>query len=165
MMTIDKISKKIRKARHSELDEIARIANKTFDSFYRSFLSDHNVNWYVNSGELKREIVKHANDLYVLLADNIITGFIIYFNDFIHIMMIDTNAHRSGMGSYLLNAVEEELFKDHDHIKLQSFAGNDIATNFYLKNGWTKGQLNNAQSDVAMMYFEKSKNYSTTKSK
>ena len=150
-------TKKLRKAHRAELKNIVSLANKTFSTFYRPFLGDHNVDWYVNSGELKREIVKHANDLYVLEMNDDIKGYIIYFDDFIHIMMVDEDAHRAGMGSYMLTAVEKELFKKNDSIKLQSFANNDIATKFYLKNGWKKGQVNNAHNNVAMMYFEKSK--------
>jgi len=155
MNSVLETSKKLRKSKPSELQEIVALANKTFDTFYRSFLGDHNVDWYVGSGELKREIVKHANDLHVLLINNEIKGFAIYFNDFIHIMMIDEDAHRLGMGSFLMTAVEDQLFKNHDNIKLQSFVGNKIATAFYLKNGWKKGEVNNSRKDVAMMYFEK----------
>ncbi len=157
MVSTLKTSKKLRKAKQSELNEIIELANNTFDTFYRPFLGDHNVNWYVGSGELGREIVKHANDLYVLLINEQIKGFAIYFDDFIHIMMIDKEAHRAGMGSFLLTAVENQLFKNHNQIKLQSFVGNEIATAFYLKNGWKKGTVNNSRKDVAMMYFEKSK--------
>ncbi|MBV1888093.1 MAG: GNAT family N-acetyltransferase, partial [Urechidicola sp.] len=135
MNTTLKTSKKLRKAKPAEVQEIVVLANRTFDNFYRPFLGDHNVNWYVNSGELKREIVKHANDLYVVLLNDEIKGFVIYFNDFIHFMMVDEEAHRSGMGSFMLTEVEKELFKNNDQIKLQSFVGNEIATNFYLKNG------------------------------
>ena len=120
MDTTLKISKKLRKAKSSEVKKIVALANKTFDHFYRPFLGDHNVDWYVNSGELKREIVKHSNDLYVMLFNNEIKGFVIYFNDFIHFMMIDEDAHRSGMGSYMLTEVENILFKNNDLIKLQS---------------------------------------------
>ena len=158
MNSVLETSKKLRKSNPSELHEIVALANKTFDTFYRSFLGDYNVDWYVGSGELKREIVKHANDLYVLLINNEIKGFAIYFDDFIHIMMIDEDAHRLGMGSFLMTAVEGQLFKNHKNIKLQSFVGNKIATSFYLKNGWTKGEVNNARKDVAMMYFEKKRN-------
>ena len=157
MKTTLNTTKEIRKAKKAELDEIIQIGNVTFDRAFSPFLGDYNVNWYINNAELKREIVKHYNDLYVLTVDDTIAGFIIYFDDFIHIMMIDSKTHHAGLGTFLLNSVEQELFKKNDQIKLQSFVGNTIATNFYLKNGWTKGEVNNANKDVAMMYFEKSK--------
>lgn len=157
MTIISKTSMKLRKAKRAELDEIVKIANRTFDISYRPFLGDDNVNWYVASGELKREIVKHLDDLYVLDVDKEIAGFIIYFNDFIHIMGIDDTTQRSGMGSFLLSSAEKELFKNNDSIKLQSFSGNKIATKFYLKNGWTKGEVNEAYNNVSMMYFKKAK--------
>lgn len=149
--------KQIRKAKKSELDEIVLLANKTFEASYRSFLGDHNVDWYINNSELKKELVVHFDDLHVLTLDEKIVGYIIYFDNFIHIMMIDSSEHNAGLGSYLLNEVEERIFKSYDSVKLQSFVGNQVATNFYLKNGWTKGKVNNANKDVAMVYFEKQK--------
>jgi len=148
-------SKEIRKARRSEIEEIVQLAYSTFDKAYRPFLGDHNVDWYINNSELRKEILNHFSDLRLLIVNDKIAGFIIYFENFIHIMMIDTSEHHGGLGSYLLKAAEKELFKTNKHIKLQSFVGNTIATNFYLKNGWVKGEVNNANDKVAMMYFEK----------
>ena len=157
MNTTLETSKQIRKAKKSEIDAIVKIANNAFDTLYRPFLGDYNVNWYINNAELKKEIVKHFSDLHVLTLNDKIVGFIIYFENFIHIMMIDTKEHHSGLGSFFLNSVETILFEKYNTIKLQSFVGNTIATNFYLKNGWSKGEVNNANKQVAMMYFEKSK--------
>lgn len=157
MNTTLKTSRQIRKAKRSEIDEIVELANGTFDSSYRSFLGDHNVDWYIKNSELKREILNHFSDLYVLSVNGTIAGFIIYFENFIHIMMINTSEHHSGLGSFLLSAAEKELFKKNDNIRLQSFVGNKVATKFYLKNGWVKGEVNNAYDNVAMMYFEKNK--------
>jgi hypothetical protein len=148
-------SKQIRKAKRSEIEEIVQLAYGTFDKSYRPFLGDHNVDWYINNPELRKEILNHFSDLRVLILNDKIAGFIIYFENFIHIMMIDTSEHHSGLGSILLHAAEQELFKTNKSIKLQSFVGNTIATNFYLKNGWVKGEVNNANDKVSMMYFEK----------
>lgn len=150
-------SRQIRKAKRSEIDEIVQLAYSTFDKSYRPFLGDHNVNWYINNAELRKEILNHFSDLRVLSVNDKIVGFIIYFENFIHIMMIDTSEHHTGLGSFMLTSAEKELFKTNEHIKLQSFVGNTIATNFYLKNGWVKGEVNAANNKVAMMYFEKSK--------
>lgn len=149
--------KQIRKAKRSEFDEIVQLANKTFEASYRSFLGDHNLDWYIKNSELKKELVNHFDDLHVLSLGEKIVGYIIYFDNFIHIMMIDTTEHNAGLGSYLLNTVETRIFESHDSIKLQSFVGNEVATSFYLKNGWTKGKVINANKDVAMVYFEKFK--------
>lgn len=157
MNTTLKTSEQIRKAKRSEIDEIVQLAYSTFDNAYRPFLGDDNVNWYIKNSELKREILNHFSDLHVLSINEKIAGFIIYFENFIHIMMIDTSEHHSGLGTFLLKAAEKELFKTNESIKLQSFVGNTIATNFYLKNGWVKGEVNNANDKVAMMYFEKHK--------
>ena len=150
-------SRQIRKAKRSEIEEIVQLANKTFNASYRSFLGDYNVDWYINNSELKKDLIIHFDELHVLTLDKKIVGYIIYFDNFIHIMMIDNTEHNAGLGSFLLNTVEARIFESHDSIKLQSFVGNKVATNFYLKNGWIKGKVNNANKDVAMVYFEKFK--------
>lgn len=148
---------KLRKGKNRELDQVVALAKRTFNKSYRPFLGDHNIDWYINSGEYKREIAKQFNDLYVLDIDGTIAGFIIYFEDFIHLMMVDEEQHRGGLGTFMLNEVEKELFKTYDTITLQSFYGNKAATSFYEKNGWKKGKVNNANEVVAMMYFTKTK--------
>ena len=75
-------SMKLRKGKNRELDQVVALAKRTFNKSYRPFLGDHNIDWYINSGEYKREIAKQFNDLYVLDIDGTIAGFIIYFEDF-----------------------------------------------------------------------------------
>ena len=84
----------IRKAQADDLSEIQDIARRTIDKSYRSFLGDEGVDWFINSGESDRELQKHIENCDVLLKDNAIVAFTIYFEDLIHLMMVDVSLHR-----------------------------------------------------------------------
>ena len=74
-----------------------------------------------------------------LPRDQSVAAFTIYFDNLIHLMMVDVDMQRMGIGSQLLNHSEQRLFaSDRTIIRLETFEGNQQAINFYLKNGWTK---------------------------
>ena len=129
---------KIRKAQAGDLPIMQDIARRTIDKSYHSFLGDEGVDWFINSGESDRELQKHIENCDVLLKDNAIVAFTIYFEDLIHLMMIDVSLHRTGIGSGLLAHSETQLFKlGNSSIRLETFEGNNQAINFYKKNGWS----------------------------
>ena len=113
------------------------VARRTIDKCYRSFLGDEGVDWFINSGESDRELEKHLPNCDVLLLEKKIVAFTIYFDDLIHLMMVDVDMHRTGIGSQLLEHSESRLFASGKMvIQLETFEGNQQAINFYLKNGW-----------------------------
>ncbi len=127
----------VRKATGQDLATIQKIARETIDKSYRSFLGDVAVDWYINSGESDKELASHLDRCDVLTLDNEIAAFTIYFDDLIHLMMVDVKLHRSGLGSALLAHSESQLFsRDHQVIRLETFQGNTQAINFYKKNHW-----------------------------
>jgi len=128
----------IRKAQPADLPTMQEIARRTIDKCYRSFLWNDGVDWFINSGESDRELQKHIRNCDVLLKDNVIVAFTIYFKDLIHLMMIEVSLHRTGLGSVLLAHSENQLFKRRiSNIRLETFEGNHQAINFYQKNGWS----------------------------
>lgn len=129
---------KIRKAQADDLPKMQDIARRTIDRSYRSFLGDEGVDWFINSGESDRELQKHIENCEVLLKENTIIAFNIYFEDLIHLMMVDVSFHRTGIGSGLLAHSESQLFvRGNSTIRLETFEGNNQAINFYKKNGWS----------------------------
>lgn len=50
-----------------------------------------------------------TNNCDVLLLDSSIAGFSIYYDDLIHLMMVDVSLHRNGYGSILLAHTETQL--------------------------------------------------------
>ncbi len=128
----------IRKAQADDLPRMQDIARRTIDKCYRSFLGDEGVDWFINSGESDRVLQQHIENCDVLLIENAIVAFAIYFKDLIHLMMVDVCLHRTGIGSRLLAHSETQLFaRGNSTIRLETFEGNHQAINFYLKNGWS----------------------------
>ena len=129
---------KIRKAEAADLPNMQEIARRTIDSCYRSFLGDEGVDWFLNSGESDREIERGLANCDVLLCGEVIVGFCICIDDLVHLMMVDVERHRKGLGTRLLGHCESQLAaRGHKTIRLETFEGNAQAINFYRKNGWT----------------------------
>ena len=128
----------IRKAQIGDLQTIQKIARNTIDKSYRSFLGDEGVDWFINSGESDKALKNNLPNCDVLLKDNAIVAFTVYFDDLIHLMMVAVNLHRRGIGSELPAHSEKLLFdQDNSTIRLETFEGNSQAINFYKKNGWS----------------------------
>ncbi len=128
----------IRKAQSNDLPIMQEIARRTIDKCYRSFLGDEGVDWFINSGEADKELQKYINNCDVVIQENTIVAFSIYFEDLIHLMMVDVVLHRTGIGSKLLAHSEHQLIAcGYQTIRLETFEGNHQAINFYLKNGWS----------------------------
>ncbi len=146
----------IRKAQADDLAKMQCIARQAIDMCYRSFLGDEGVDWYINSGESDRELEKHIGNCDVLLQDDTIIAFSIYFDDLIHLMMVDESRHHEGLGSHLLRYAEQQLFTDHDVLCLNTFDGNEQAISFYLRNGWSETHSEeDSEHDFVRRFFEK----------
>lgn len=147
----------IHKASLKDLPIIQEIARNTIDKCYRSFLGNEGVDWFINSGESDKELETNLSNCDVLLQDNSIVAFTIYFDDLIHLMMVDVNLHRNGLGSKLLSHSEGQLFNQGNSIiRLETFEGNQQAINFYKKNGWSLVKKEkDKEHDFFRIFFEK----------
>ena len=147
----------IRKTQSGDLPALQQIARRTIDQSYRPFLGDQAVDWFINSGESDKVISDHIDNCDVLLATNKLLAFSIYFEDFIHVKMVDIDHHRTGTGTMLLVHVENQLFSSgRSTIRLETFEGNEQAINFYLKNGWSiTGRQEDSEQGFVRVLFEK----------
>lgn len=128
---------RIRKANHEDLRVIQEIARGTIDKSYRSFLGDELVDWFLSSGESDKELEYQLVNCDVLILDTSIAAFTIYFDDLIHLMMVDAYLHRNGLGSELLAHTETQLSNcGNTIIRVETFEGNQQAIKFFQKNNW-----------------------------
>jgi ribosomal protein S18 acetylase RimI-like enzyme len=84
-------------------------------------------------------------------------GYAVCKGNVIDLMMINQRLHRRGFGMKLLQHCEAALFRHYRELTLESFADNDQANNFYLKNGWENVERYfDRQSGVDKLVFRKS---------
>ncbi|MGI9570134.1 MAG: GNAT family N-acetyltransferase [Desulfobulbia bacterium] len=146
-----------RKANHEDLRIIQEIARDTIDKSYRSFLGDELVEWFLSSGESDKELEYQLDNCDVLILDSSIAAFTIYFEDLIHLMMVDVHLHRNGLGSKLLAHTETQLFNDGNTvIRVETFDGNQQAINFFKKNKWSITRMEeDKENGFVRVFFEK----------
>ncbi len=147
----------IRRAQKADLQRMQKVAQRTIDKCYRSFLGDEGVDWFLNSGESDRELEKGIENCDVLLDAGVIVGFSIYFDDLVHLMMVDVAHHRGGLGTLLLGHCEDQLFaRGNNTIRLETFDGNIQAINFYKKNGRKQvRKMKDEEHGFVRIFFEK----------
>ncbi len=122
----------------SDLKRIRKIAKKTIDHSYRYFLDDVSVDHYLESGHLETYLNTNINNTWSLHQDNNILGFSVCIDNVIDFMVIDSDHHRQGLGTILLQHCEGLLFENHHVIALESFEKNTKAYEFYEANNWEK---------------------------
>ncbi len=146
-----------RKANHEDLKIIQEIARDTIDRCYRLFLGDALVDWFLSSGGSDRELDMRLPNCDVLLLDSSIAGFSIYFEDVIHLIMVDAFIHGNGLGSKLLAHSETQLFNMGNRvIRVDTFEGNQQAVRFFQKNNWSiVRRIKDPENGFVRVCFEK----------
>ena len=140
----------IRKAVPNDLLTIQTIARHTIDQRYRFFLNESLVNNFINSRRMDDEVEKYLQHCDVMIQNSSIIAFSIYFDDTIHLMMVDSNLHRLGLGEKLLAHTEAALFSNgHRTIRLKTFMTNTQSIAFYKKYNWQEHRAE-AYSDFGL---------------
>nr|WP_259649796.1 GNAT family N-acetyltransferase [Shewanella sp. c952] len=135
----------VRQAKHADLTTLQTLAKGTINKCYRSFLGDEGVDWFINGGGSDREIIEHLANIVVLEVDGVIAGYCAAEEGFIQIQMISPLLQGTGLGSYLLAKIEAMQFTEgYEHLRLETFKGNQQALNFYQKHGWS---ISNEEQD------------------
>ncbi|BDD02899.1 GNAT family N-acetyltransferase [Aureibacter tunicatorum] len=128
----------IRKINDKELVEAQTIARRTIRHSYTAFFSEETINMFIDSGAADEEFVKHFEHCYVLANEKEILGFCIFYENFIDLMMIDSNIHGKGLGTTLLQFAESKIAEEgYERMRLETFLENKQAVSFYLKSGWS----------------------------
>ncbi|MFT5789372.1 MAG: DNA-binding transcriptional LysR family regulator/ribosomal protein S18 acetylase RimI-like enzyme [Shewanella sp.] len=149
--------KKVRQANSADLDTLKTLAKETIDHCYRSFLGDDGVDWFINGGGSDREVAEQLENIIVLELDGKIRGYCAAEEGFIHILMISPELQRTGLGGYLLAQVEAmQQAEGYEHLRLETFKGNEQALNFYHKHGWSiVGEEQDASFGLVRVFMRK----------
>jgi len=125
-----------RSATKNDAQYLKDLARRIINTNYAPFLGTDLTAPFIESGMSDHEIDDGLNNCTLMTCIEQIFGFAITNNDILHLIMIDLPFQNAGHGSALLAHIEEKLFLNLKCIFLQSFKENDVATQFYLKNGW-----------------------------
>lgn len=87
--------------------------------------------YWKNHFETVKEAIQNA-DVYVIMEDNQIKGFIGLINDYIAGLFVQKNARHHGLGKQLLNNAKQT----HQILTLEVYEKNQNAVQFYEKNGF-----------------------------
>jgi RimJ/RimL family protein N-acetyltransferase len=128
------------KSEDNDLPILFNIAKEIILDYYITFLDKNIVNEYINSEKYKEEIIDNIKNCIIMKLENIYIGFSITIGNKIHLIMINKKYQNKNYGTDLLKYTEHKLFEENNSIELQSFENNIIANNFYIKNGWKKGE-------------------------
>ena len=141
---------------HADLPVLVALTHRTISASYRSILGDAGVDGYLASGEVERFVEYSLGRSQIVVVDGVVAGYAVASGPLIELMMIDAPQHRQGLGSRLLQHMEQRLFPEHDTLSLESFSDNDQANRFYRKNGWTAGEkLPDGAGGGAKVLFQK----------
>ncbi len=128
----------IRNGRAADIEILQQLARKTIRTSYPSFLGAAAVDSFIESGASDGYVEENVREALILLSDDTIVGFAVCKHNVVDLMMIHSDVHRRGLGTALLRHCEDQLFRSHGEIELESFRANDAANAFYRKNGWTQ---------------------------
>ena len=147
---------RIRKAVPTDLDALSDIARRTIAASYRPFLGRDVVAGFIESGACDHYLRDNLEQCSVITIGGEAAGFCVCKEDLIDLMMIDHPHHRKGLGTRLLKHCDRALFETCATLRLESFAGNDRANDFYQKHGWSvAGSIVDEGTGSRKIVFEK----------
>jgi ribosomal protein S18 acetylase RimI-like enzyme len=142
-------------ATNANLPILVKIARKIISKNYNAFLEKNVIKEYLKSEECDKEIIANINNCIIMKLENKIIGFSIILENKLH-LIIKRKYQNKGHGTIMLKHIEEKTFERYSIIELQSFEKNNIANNFYEKNGWKISEkINNDNLEMNKYYKNK----------
>jgi GNAT superfamily N-acetyltransferase len=147
----------IHKGSPADVGVLIALSRRTMRASSRPFLGDAAVEAFVGRGAVDQYVADHLEQSTVIVADGALLGYAVCNDNVIDLMMIHQPLHRRGFGTRLLQHCEASLFRHYRELTLESFADNDQANNFSLKNGWEQvARYVDRQSGVDKLIFHTS---------
>ncbi len=148
----------IRRAEQSDLEAILELTLRTTRASYSDVLGTAAVEAFIGTGAIHEFIEGTIGQAWVVIGEDQVIGHGVATGSHIDQVMIDERFHRRGLGTLFLARIEEDLFRDHVDLELDSFRDNDSAIAFYLKHGWHKAEaFRDEENDVEMIKMRKAR--------
>lgn len=128
----------IKLAEIEDMKHILRLARKVANEFTRAYLGDKIVDEYINSGLCDEDMKKEISNTLILYLENEIIGLMIWKENKMQGLMIDSKYHGTGAAQYFCNQIILEKLRIFDMLYLECFDKNERAIAFYKKAGWNQ---------------------------
>lgn len=128
----------IRAATPADAAALKALARAVIRADYRPFLGNGVDAWAERHSD--PYIDAHLPLMSVAESGGAIAGLVVFSGDLLDLLMVDGSRRGEGLGAALLRHAEEELFRGHATIRLESFEANTNANGFYLKRGWVEAR-------------------------
>lgn len=147
----------IRPARPDDLAALQALAREVIEVCYTPFLGAQMVAEYNGSGAADAEVAKHPQHMSVAERDGALAGFVVCFDDLVHLLMTRVDHQRGGVGTALLERCAQDIAtRGHKIARVETFTDNTQARRFYVKNGWREVRFGVIEgTDIALVHFEK----------
>ncbi|KPA20058.1 putative acetyltransferase [Shimia sp. SK013] len=147
----------LRPARPDDVDQLCTLAQEVIRVRYTPFLGQEMVDGYINSGDANGEITRNLTHLVVAEVEDVILGFVVCFDDLVHLLMTRLDQQRDGVGSHLLAHAEDAIAaRGYRSARLETFTANSQARQFYDKAGWQEIRFGDVEGlGVPLVYLEK----------
>lgn len=135
----------IREATQEHLDGVRDVARRSWETDYPGEVSRETVDkgfddWYAHD-RLEEEFTRSQTRLLVAVDEGTVVGFVhaVWDGDegYILRLYVDPAHRRAGIGSRLLERIQEQLFdQEIDRIKAMVLAANDLGNTYYRESGF-----------------------------
>ena len=126
----------IRAATPADIEPMTALSYRTIRQKYPPIIGAETVEGYIASGAVPTYYTDRLASTRIAELGGRPVGAVAIKDNEIHLMMVDVDLHRTGIGEALLADGETRLFAEFDRIELESFRDNLQAVNFYRKHGW-----------------------------
>ena len=131
-----KHSAAIRPAETVDFDALVALSERTVLARYPPFLGAKAVRDYLASGAVESFFRDSLERCFVIEEDEVTAGVGAYKGAMVDLIMIDAERQGRGLGTVLLEHLENLLFEKSAELSLESFEHNEQANTFYRKRGW-----------------------------
>lgn len=122
----------IERAKDTDLDELVLLWQDISIYEFSKYIGLENVNYFIDSGELRNETQRLLETTFVLREEGIIVGFIVLIDNLIELLIVRSSHQNRFVGGKLYRFVLKQLAEKYNTVHVECFEENK-RTNSILK--------------------------------
>ena len=114
----------IERAKNTDLDELVSLWQEISLNEFSSYIGIDNVNYFIESGELKSETERLLDTTYVLRKSGEIIGFIVLIENLIELLIVRPKYQNRFVGGKLYRFALDHISKNYPSVNVECFENN-----------------------------------------